>query len=328
MSAALNSPVVELTDVVRHFRIKRFLAPSQQVRAVDGVSFAIEEGESFGLVGESGCGKTTVGRLVLGMLSPTGGQVRVDGADLATLSADGLRRLRRQVQMIYQDPLNALDPRMSIGEQIAEGLAVHGIGTAAERTERALAMMGAVGLSARLADRYPHELSGGQQQRVVIARALLLEPRLVVCDEPVSALDVSVQAQVVNLLGTLQERYGCAYLFISHNLAVVRHICRRIAVMYLGAVVEIAERDELFERPRHPYTRALISAVPVPDPSKRGQRSLPKGEPPSPTNPPSGCRFHPRCAFAVERCRHEVPKLLPDSKGHVLACHRVAEGEI
>ena len=320
--------VAELTDVVRHFRIKRFLAPSQQVRAVDGVSFAVGEGESFGLVGESGCGKTTVGRLVLGMLAPTGGRVRIEGVDLATLSAAETRRLRRHVQMIYQDPLNALDPRMSIGEQIAEGLAVHGIGTAPERKERALAMMGAVGLSMRLTDRYPHELSGGQQQRVVIARALLLEPRLVVCDEPVSALDVSVQAQVVNLLAELQQRYGCAYFFISHNLAVVRHICRRIVVMYLGTVVEIANRDELFERPRHPYTRALISAVPVPDPSKRGRRSLPQGEPPSPTSPPSGCRFHPRCPFAVERCRHEVPKLLDERDGHIVACHRVAEGEI
>ncbi len=322
------TPVAELTGVVRHFRIKRFLAPAQQVRAVDGVSFAVQPRESFGLVGESGCGKTTVGRLALGMLAPTSGEVRIDGIDLATLTPVQLRKLRRRMQMIYQDLLNALDPRMAVGEQIGEGLAIHGLGTPADRRERALAMMDAVGLSARLADRYPHELSGGQQQRVVIARALLLEPQLIVCDEPVSALDVSVQAQVVNLLAELQERYGCAYLFISHNLAVVRHICARIAVMYLGSVVEIAGRDELFERPRHPYTRALIAAVPVPDPARRGQRSLPKGEPPSPTRPPEGCRFHPRCPFAVERCRVEVPKLLAESDGHVVACHRVAEGEI
>jgi oligopeptide/dipeptide ABC transporter ATP-binding protein len=322
------TPALELADVVRHYRLRRFLRPAERVRAVDGVSFAVEPGESFGLVGESGCGKTTVGRLVLGLLRPTAGSIRVDGADVGTMSAADLRKLRRRAQMIHQDPLNALDPRMPVGAQIAEGLAIHGIGTPAERTERAAAMMAAVGLAARLSDRYPHELSGGQQQRVVIARALLLEPSLVVCDEPVSALDVSVQAQVVNLLGELQGRYGCAYLFISHNLAVVRHICRRIAVMYLGTVVEVAGRDELFERPRHPYTRALIAAVPVPDPSRRGRRSLPQGEPPSPTRPPTGCRFHPRCALAVERCRIEAPALLAESDGHAVACHRVAEGEI
>jgi oligopeptide/dipeptide ABC transporter ATP-binding protein len=276
-----------------------------------------------------------MGRLILNLLTPNQGQIRIDGRLIDSLSADEWRSLRRDVQIIFQDPVSALNPRLSIGAQIREPLDIHDVGAVSERDAKALRMLQAVGLQPDMAARYPHELSGGQQQRVVIARALILEPKLVVCDEPVSALDVSVQAQVVNLLKDLQRQFGVAYLFISHALSVVRHISDRVAVMYLGQIVETAPRDALFDNPRHPYTRALISAIPVPDPRLRRERMLLPGDPPSAVNPPSGCRFHTRCPFVVADCRTAMPVLQPVvgpvggcDAAHQVACHRVARGEI
>jgi oligopeptide/dipeptide ABC transporter ATP-binding protein len=321
-----DSPLIEVEGLVRHFRVgseKLFSRPAV-VRAVDGVSFAVGASETLGLVGESGCGKTTVGRLVLGLERPTHGSVRLGAQPVNDLAPAAWRALRRDAQMVFQDPLGALDPRMPVGRQIAEPLEIHGIGDAMERAGRAREMLAAVGLTPDLAARYPHELSGGQQQRVVIARALVLRPRFVVCDEPVSALDVSVQAQVVNLLARMQREFEVAYLFISHDLKVVRHISHRVAVMYLGQIVEMAAREELFERPLHPYTQALIAAVPVPDPKARRRRMLLHGDPPSPIDPPPGCRFHTRCPLAEARCRREAPLLRTVVEGHQVSCHLAA----
>ena len=293
------------------------------VKAVDGVSFSIAPGETLGLVGESGCGKTTVGRCILRLENPIEGKVIFDGEDIANKKLSQISHLRQDVQVIFQDPFSSLNPRQKIGTIISEPLRVHGIiRDAQKRRERVAELLRLCGLNPRFADRYPHEMSGGQRQRVGIARALSVNPKFIVCDEAVSALDVSIQAQIINLLENLREQFNFSYLFIAHDLSVVRHLCHRVAVMYLGKIVELAECDELFDNPQHPYTQALLSAVPVPDPTVEEQRShqILEGEVPSPTNPPSGCVFHPRCPKAIENCRHEVPALQEFSPGHALAC--------
>lgn len=332
-AAETSSPLLEVSNLVRYFESGgNWLRRGKgRVHAVDGVSFTIDAGETLGLVGESGCGKSTTGRLVLGALDPDEGSIRFEGQPVQARSSNSWRNARRDVQMVFQDPASALNPRIQIGDQIREPLDIHGIGSRAEREARVGEMMRAVSLPQDMTARYPHELSGGQQQRVVIARALILDPKLIVCDEPVSALDVSVQAQVINLLQNLQRRMGMAYLFISHALSVVRHISDRIAVMYLGQIVEIATRDALFSGPRHPYTKALIAAIPVPDPRERRERIILTGDPPSALEPPSGCRFHTRCPYAEARCMVEVPKLREVKTAigtHAVACHLVEEGRL
>ena len=314
--------LLEVRDVRKYFSVRRGLLQRDAgaVRAVDGVSFDLAPGETLGIVGESGCGKTTLGRLVLRLLEPTAGTIRFAGTDLADLDGEALRRARREMQLIFQDPFGALNPRMRVGAIVGEGLEVHGLARGAALRGRVLAALERVGLRPDVYDRYPHEFSGGQRQRIGIARALVLEPSLIVADEPVSALDVSVQAQIINLLQDLQDERGIAYLFIAHDLRVVEHISRRVAIMYLGRIVELADSRELYANPRHPYTRALLSAVPELDPSARRERIALHGEVPSPINPPAGCPFHPRCAFAEPRCRTETPALL-GSPVHAAACH-------
>ena len=311
--------LLEVRDLVKHFVIGRGI-----VRAVDGVSFSIERGETLGLVGESGCGKTTTGRCILQLERPTSGTVRFEGRELTTLNQRELRAVRRKVQVIFQDPYSSLNPRMTVGQIIAEPIAVHNIvsGTAA-RAARVKDLLNRVGLLSQHANRYPHEMSGGQRQRVGIARALAMEPSLIVCDEPVSALDVSIQAQIINLLEDLQAEFGLTYLFIAHDLAVVRHISDRVIVMYLGKIAEMADRKTIYDDPKHPYTRALLSAVPIPDPELEAQREriVLGGEVPSPLNPPPGCVFHPRCPIAIDRCRHDIPLLRDLMPGHSAACH-------
>jgi oligopeptide transport system ATP-binding protein len=321
----MSESLLEVRDLTKHFHVPGGIGrKGGTVRAVDGVSFAIRPGETVGLVGESGCGKTTTGRCILLLERPTSGSILFEGADLATLTPAALRKVRRRMQVIFQDPYASLNPRMTIGQIIAEPLKVHGIvPEEAAREARVRELLEQVGLLPQHAERYPHQLSGGQRQRVGIARALAMEPSLIVCDEPVSALDVSIQAQIVNLLEDLQKKLGLTYLFIAHDLSVVRHLSDRVAVMYLGKVVEVADRTALYEQPVHPYTRALLSAVPIPDPkleSKR-ERSALRGEVPSPLNPPSGCVFHPRCPIAVARCSTEVPMLREIRPGHLGACH-------
>jgi oligopeptide/dipeptide ABC transporter ATP-binding protein len=291
------------------------------VFAVDGISFSIAQGETLGLVGESGCGKSTVGRTILRLIEPTGGSIRIDGRDITHLSKTELRPYRRQMQIIFQDPFSSLDPRMSAGDIVAEPMRVHRTAAGRDVRKRVAALFDRVGLRKAQMDSYPHQFSGGQRQRIGIARALALNPKLIVGDEPVSALDVSIQAQVLNLMMDLQRELGLAYLFISHNLAVVEHISHRIAVMYLGRIVEYTDKRTLFTRPLHPYTESLLLAVPVPDPSvKRAKRVL-QGDVPSPINPPSGCHFHTRCPYAVERCRAETPLLREVKPGQMVACH-------
>jgi len=324
---AAGEVILDVRNLVKHFHVRGgFLGGTQSViKAVDNVSFTIRRGETLGLVGESGCGKTTTGRCVLQLERPTSGQVLFEGEDLVGLSGAALRRVRRRIQVIFQDPYSSLNPRMTVGQIIAEPLAVHGIvATRAARAARVQELLRQSGLLPAMAHRYPHELSGGQRQRVGIARALAMEPRLIICDEPVSALDVSIQAQIINLLEDLQAELGLTYLFVAHDLSVVRHISDRVAVMYLGKIVEITDRKSLYEDPQHPYTRALLSAVPIPDPEIEAQRDhvVLGGEVPSPLNPPSGCVFHPRCSIAIDECRGEIPALREVKPGHLAACIR------
>jgi len=315
--------LLEVEGLVKHFPVKggMFGGVSAHVRAVDGLDFQVAAGETLALVGESGCGKSTVGRLVLRLLEPTGGKVRFEGDDLLALDQEQMRMRRRRLQVIFQDPYASLNPRMTVGAMLGEPLYLHRlVGNDAQRRARVSELLELVGLRPEHARRYPHEFSGGQRQRLAIARALAVEPRLIVADEPVSALDVSIQAQVINLMKALQQRFGLAYIFISHDLAVVKHIADRIAVMYLGKIVETATTEELFRNPRHPYTRALLSAVPLPDPTAVRERALLEGDIPSAIAPPPGCRFHTRCRFAKESCRRDVPALDDDGAGHATAC--------
>jgi oligopeptide/dipeptide ABC transporter ATP-binding protein len=291
------------------------------VRAVRGVNLTVDAGETVGVVGESGCGKSTLGRCILRLVEPTAGTVRFEGKDLSTLNAAELRRTRRFLQIIFQDPYSSLNPRMRVGAIVGEGMAIHGIAKGAERRGRVVELLAKVGLHADAYDRYPHEFSGGQRQRIGIARALAVAPRFIVADEPVSALDVSVQAQIVNLLQDLQRELQLAYLFIAHDLRVVEHISKRVAIMYLGEIVELAPSEEIYKSPRHPYTRALLSAVPMPEPGRKRERIVLTGDVPSPVSPPAGCSFHPRCPHAQDICRRENPRLVTGARDHAVACH-------
>jgi peptide/nickel transport system ATP-binding protein len=315
--------LLEVDSLVKYFPVhggilQRTVA---QVRAVENVSFAVKRGETLGMVGESGCGKTTIGRMLVRLISPTSGSIRFDGRDILPLKGDDLKDLRREMQIIFQDPYSSLDPRTPVGDSIGEGLLVHGVRDARERQRQVLDILHKVGLEDYHAKRYPHEFSGGQRQRIGIARALVLRPKFLVCDEPVSALDVSIQSQVLNLLRELQHEFGLTYIFIAHNMSVVEHISDRVAVMYLGKLVELAERVELYRNPQHPYTQALMSAIPVPNPRLRRERTILKGDVPSPLNPPTGCRFHPRCPVAIDICSRVEPPLLDLGGGHLAACH-------
>lgn len=315
-----KNEIVKIRNLVKHFPVEN---SDDVVRAVDDVSFDILAGETLGLVGESGCGKSTVGRCILRLHEPTSGEVLFEGQNIIGLPNTEMQKLRREMQIIFQDPYASLNPRLSILSTVGEPLKIHGIGDKRERKERVADLLTKVGLDANYMFRYPHEFSGGQRQRIGIARALALNPKLIICDEPVSALDVSVQAQVVNLLQDLQAEFGLTYLFISHGLAVVEHISQRVAVMYLGKIVEIAEAKELYEMPLHPYTKALLSAIPLPDPKQKRERIILTGDVPTPINPPSGCRFRTRCPIAIEQCAEIVPELREITNGHSAACIRV-----
>ncbi len=325
MSETANEYLVEVKNLVKYFPVRAGLLQRvvAHVQAVDNVSFAVRKGETLGLVGESGCGKTTVGRSMLRLIEPTSGEVSFDGRNMLGLRGNDLKAIRRDMQIIFQDPYASLDPRVPIGESIMEGLHIHKIGTPKERFEIMIETLKKVGLEDYHARRYPHEFSGGQRQRIGIARALALRPKFIICDEPVSALDVSIQSQVLNILKDLQHEFGLTYLFIAHNLSVVEHISDRVAVMYLGKIVELTGRDELFKNPLHPYTQALMSAIPIPDPHLKRKRTILKGDVPSPLNPPSGCRFHPRCPIAEEICSQQEPEFRQVSPDHWVACWMV-----
>jgi oligopeptide transport system ATP-binding protein len=327
-----GKPLVRVENLTKYFPIRRgfvFQREVGTVKAVDDVSLDIYEGETLGLVGESGCGKSTTGRAIVQLHRPTSGKVYYQDVELTGLSDEKMRKVRRNVQMIFQDPYASLNPRMTVEGIVSEPLEIHGIGNRAERRERVKELMDLVGLNPNFINRYPHEFSGGQRQRIGIARALALQPTFIVCDEPISALDVSIQAQVVNLLEELQQRFGLTYLFIAHDLSMVRHISTRTAVMYLGKIVELADRDELYNNPLHPYTQALLSAVPIPDPAKesRRERVILTGDVPSPAHPPSGCNFHPRCPVAIDICSEVTPEWREVRPRHWVACH-VVESEM
>jgi len=316
--------ILEVRNLVKHFPItKGFIVQRQvgAVKAVDGVTFSIRRGETLGLVGESGCGKTTTGRVILRLMEPTSGEAIFEGRNIFKLSKEDLRKMRRDMQIIFQDPYSSLNPRMTVGDIIGEPLEIHNLARGKEKLRRVQELLEVVGLSPYHVNRYPHEFSGGQRQRIGIARALAVNPKLIICDEPVSALDVSIQAQVLNLLQELQKEFGLTYLFIAHDLSVVKHISDRIAVMYLGKIAEVAEADEMFENPQHPYTEALLSAVPIPDPGMRRERIILPGDVPSPVNPPQGCRFHTRCLYARESCSVNEQVLIDYwGNGHEVAC--------
>lgn len=321
----MNNVILEVKDLKMHFPIKiktkGFISEKKYVKAVDGVSFSIHEGETLGLVGESGCGKSTTGKMIVKLLDPTEGSILFRGKDVFKTQGEESKLLRKEVQIIFQDPYSSLDPRFTVGRTISEPLLVHKIGDDKTRKERAIKLMNDVGLMGEYYDRYPHEFSGGQRQRIGVARALALNPSLIICDEPVSALDVSIQAQILNLMQELQTKYHLTYLFISHNLSVVKHICDRIAVMYLGKIVEIANKKDLFDDPKHPYTQALLSAIPIPDPEMIVEQEMLEGDVPSPVDPPSGCRFHTRCKHVMDICKKEEPRELKLGEGHNVACH-------
>jgi peptide/nickel transport system ATP-binding protein/oligopeptide transport system ATP-binding protein len=319
--------LLEVRDLRKTYQLAgaRPGAPRQQLRAVDGVSFDLFPGETLGLVGESGCGKSTIAKLLLRLVEADGGSLRFDGTELIGLPQRELLPLRRQMQMIFQDPFSSLNPRQKIGAIVAEPLVVHGLARGRDVREQTVELLRIVGLEAEHYDRYPHEFSGGQRQRIGIARALAVRPRLLIADEPVSALDLSIQAQIINLLQDLQEQFGLTYLFISHDLGIVEHVCNRVAVMYLGRIVELAPADALYAAPRHPYSEALLNAVPVPDPNRPHRRLVLHGEIPSAANPPAGCHFHPRCPYASELCKTAYPPLQEQAAGHLAACHFSSE---
>jgi oligopeptide transport system ATP-binding protein len=329
LPASSQHPLLEVRNLKMYFPVTQGVMVRKvvaTVKAVDDVSFSLRAGETLGLVGESGCGKTTTGRCILQLERPTAGEIIFEGEDLAQLDRKGLIAKRERMQVIFQDPYSSLNPRMKVGSIIGEPMKVHGIMPDAKlRRERVAELLSVCGLNPKFMDRYPHEMSGGQRQRVGIARALALNPQFIVCDEAVSALDVSIQAQVINLLEDLRDRFNLSYLFIAHDLSVVRHLCHRVAVMYLGKLVELADSDELFDHPKHPYTKALLEAVPIPDPTVEKGRvhRIMQGEVPSPMNPPSGCVFHPRCPIAVDSCKREVPQSRELRPGHWVACPRI-----
>ncbi|MBV9260586.1 MAG: dipeptide ABC transporter ATP-binding protein [Pseudolabrys sp.] len=321
------SSLLQIENLVRHFVVKRTVLgrPVAAVKAVDGVSLSVEVGDTFALVGESGCGKSTLGRLILRLIEPQAGRLLFEGRDITAFKDEALRSFRRHAQLIFQDPYASLNPRMRVEQILREPLDLHDIVPVTQRRQRVAELLSLVGLSPSAAQRYPHEFSGGQRQRIAIARAIAVEPKLIVCDEPVSALDVSIRSQILNLLRDLQRRLGLTYIFISHDLAVVKHIANKVAVMNLGQIVEQGSVQDLFSTPQHPYTRALLSAIPVPNPHVRRERIILRGELPSALALPPGCRFHTRCPFAIDRCRIEVPPLRTDEKGHRAACHRIGE---